>query len=77
MAAPPGPSRKFREFMFAGVVHKTGTPRGTCFFFCFASTADSGNDNSKIVKAINLLQIVVFGILKYLSRNVCYESTSA
>ena len=47
MAAPPGPSRKSREAMFPGEVHKTGTPRGTCFFFFCASTTLSGSNKSK------------------------------
>jgi hypothetical protein len=49
--------------MLTGAVHKTGTPRGTSFFFfCFASTEENDTANSKTAKTTDLLQTLFLNI---------------
>src|SRR6266508_2069111 len=56
MRSPPGPRYKSRELMSEGVLHKTGTTRGTCLaFFVFSSAPGKDNENrSARVTAISL-----------------------
>jgi hypothetical protein len=64
IAAPPGPRYKFRDRMFTGVVHKTGTPCGSFFvFFWFASATDNGNNNDATATAINFRYGFLLSIL--------------